>query len=66
MALVNEFNCGRVYVYAMGQEPWLCYVTSLVYTDESKQIVESNKLVEACRARDIEAERLYGCKEMFL
>lgn len=64
--IVNRFNCGRVFVYAMGQEPWLCYVTSIVYTDDSKQIVESDKLVEECRARGIEAERLFGCKEIFL
>lgn len=64
--IVDEFNCGHVFVYAMGQEPWLCYVTSLVYTDDSKQIVESNKLVEECRARGIEAERLFGCKEILL
>jgi L-ascorbate metabolism protein UlaG (beta-lactamase superfamily) len=64
--LVTNLNCGQVYVYAMGQEPWLSYITSIEYTDESKPIVESNRLIEACRDRGIVSERLYGMKEMFL
>jgi Predicted Zn-dependent hydrolases of the beta-lactamase fold len=64
--LVTKLNCGQVYVYAMGQEPWLSYLTSIEYTDESKPIVDSNRLIEACRERGIVSERLYGMKEMFL
>ena len=61
-AIVNQFNCKEVYVYAMGQEPWLTYSLSIKYTDESKPIVASNKLVEACQAKGITAERLFGKK----
>jgi hypothetical protein len=50
----------------MGQEPWLTYLTSIQYTDESRPIVESNKLVQECRNRGLTAERLYGHKEIFL
>jgi L-ascorbate metabolism protein UlaG (beta-lactamase superfamily) len=64
--LVTKLNCGQVYVYAMGQEPWLSYITSIEYTNESKPIVESDKLIEFCRQRGIMSERLYGMKEMFL
>ena len=64
--LVKRFNCKRVYVYAMGQEPWLSFVTSIKYTDESKPIVESNRLLEACATLGIEAERLYWQKEIYL
>jgi hypothetical protein len=49
----------------MGQEPWLTYLTSIVYTDTSRPIIESDKLVEECRRRGITAERLYGYKEIF-
>ena len=56
----------QVYVYAMGQEPWLAYVTAIRYTDESVPIVESNKLVAECRNRDLITERLYGQKEIVL
>ena len=32
--IVEEFDCREVYVYAMGQEPWLNYVMSIKYTAE--------------------------------
>lgn len=64
--LVKRFNCKKVYVYAMGQEPWLSFVTSIKYTNESKPIVESNGLLEACASFGIEAERLYWHKELQL
>ena len=62
-ALVNQFNCKEVYIYAMGQEPWLNYVMSLKYTEESNPIVHSNKLIAACHERGIVSERLFGKKE---
>lgn len=66
IAIVNEFNCREVYVYAMGQEPWLNHVMSLKYTPESRPIVESNRLIEECQKRGICAERLFGEKEILL
>ncbi len=64
--IVNRFNCKEAYVYAMGQEPWLNYVMSLKYTEESNPIKASNRLVEDCRQRGITAERLFGEKEILL
>jgi L-ascorbate metabolism protein UlaG (beta-lactamase superfamily) len=64
MHLVNIFNPKEAYVYAMGQEPWLEFISSLKYTDESNPIVQSNKLVEECTKRGIIAERLFGEKEI--
>jgi len=29
----------QVYIYAMGLEPWLTYLTSIQYTDESRPII---------------------------
>ena len=65
IALVNQFNCAEVYVYAMGQEPWLRYALSLEYTEESNPIIHSSKLVAECRSRGIISERLFGIKERF-
>lgn len=64
MSLVDIFNPKEVYVYAMGQEPWVEFISSIKYTDESNPIVQSNKLVKLCRERGIIAERLYGEKEL--
>ena len=64
--IVDRLKPKHVYVYAMGREPWLTYVTSIKYTDDSLPIREARKLVEECRARGIEAELLYGMKDIVL
>jgi L-ascorbate metabolism protein UlaG (beta-lactamase superfamily) len=64
MALVDIFNPREVYVYAMGMEPWLEFISSIKYTDESNPIIQSNRLVELCRQKGLIAERLYGEKEL--
>lgn len=62
--MVECVNAKQVYVYAMGQEPWLTFLTSVQYTDTSRPIIESNKLVKECIERGLIAERLYGHKEI--
>jgi L-ascorbate metabolism protein UlaG (beta-lactamase superfamily) len=62
--LVERFGPSEVYVYAMGQEPWLNHILSIQYTPTSRPIVESDRLVATCRARGINAERLFGKKEL--
>ncbi len=64
MHLINTFNPKEAYVYAMGQEPWLQFISSIKYTPESNPIVQSNRLVEECTKRGIIAERLFGEKEI--
>lgn len=61
--LVDRFNPKEVYVYAMGQEPWLNYIMSVKYTEESNPIIASNKLINECKSRDIFSERLFGEKD---
>jgi L-ascorbate metabolism protein UlaG (beta-lactamase superfamily) len=64
--IVQSLGCREVYVYAMGQEPWLNHVMSIKYTDQSRPIVESNRLVQECIARGMTAERLFGEKEILI
>ena len=64
IGIVNQFNCSEVYVYAMGQEPWLNYIMSIKYTEQSNPIIASNRLVKDCLSRGIVSERLFGTKEM--
>lgn len=64
--IINCFNCRDAFVYAMGQEPWLNYVMSIKYTESSRPILESDRLIRECRARGINAERLFGEKEILL
>lgn len=62
--LVDIFHPKEVYVYAMGQEPWLEFISTVRYTDESNPIIQSNRLVKDCIDRGLIAERLYGEKEL--
>jgi L-ascorbate metabolism protein UlaG (beta-lactamase superfamily) len=66
IAIVDQFRPKDAYVYAMGQEPWLNYIMSIKYTEQSRPIVESNQLLQECRKRGICAERLFGEKEILL
>ena len=64
MSIVRSFNCKEVYVYAMGQEPWLNYIMSIKYTEQSRPITESDLLVKKCQERGVVAERLFGEKQI--
>ena len=64
--IVQRFNGKSVFVYAMGQEPWLGYISSLKYTEQSRPIIESNRLIQECSKLGICAERLFGEKEMLI
>ncbi|KRB78914.1 MBL fold metallo-hydrolase [Noviherbaspirillum sp. Root189] len=62
--IVDQFKPSGVFVYAMGAEPWFTHITSILYNEQSPPIVESNKLIEHCRGRDVVAERLFGKREI--
>jgi L-ascorbate metabolism protein UlaG (beta-lactamase superfamily) len=66
IAVVDALGCKQVYVYAMGQEPWLTYVMCKRYTAESEPIVASDRLVRECSTRGIASQRLFGEREMLL
>jgi L-ascorbate metabolism protein UlaG (beta-lactamase superfamily) len=63
--IIDTLDCKHLYIYAMGQEPWLNYIMSKKYTEESAPIVESNKLIKYCESKGVIAERLFGTKELF-
>lgn len=64
--LVRSLGAKEVYVYAMGQEPWLNHIMSLKYTAESRPIVDSNRLIDDYRSAGLCAERLFGEKEILI
>ncbi|MFY9622107.1 MAG: MBL fold metallo-hydrolase [Pyrinomonadaceae bacterium] len=66
MDIVTQLNAKQVYIYAMGMEPWLTFLTSIQYTEQSRPIVESDKVVAECKSRGIISERLFGQKEIIL
>jgi 4-amino-L-phenylalanyl-[CmlP-peptidyl-carrier-protein] 3-hydroxylase len=58
-AIVNVLEATSVYVYAMGQEPWLGAVMFISYDDSHPSIVDSNKLVAYVTERGGTAKRLF-------
>ena len=64
--LVDVFKPKEVYVYAMGEEPWIRHILDVAYTDESNPIIQSNKLIADCENRGLIAERLFAEKELLV
>jgi hypothetical protein len=64
MKIIEVFKPNQAYVYALGQEPWLRHVMNVVYTGESRVIIESNRFCDLVRARGASAERLFMTKEI--
>jgi thioester reductase-like protein len=58
--LVQQLQPEQVYVYAMGQEPWLTFITSIDYQEDAKPLQEADRLVDYCRQQGMTSERLYG------
>jgi L-ascorbate metabolism protein UlaG (beta-lactamase superfamily) len=64
--IAEIFKPSQVLLYALGMEPWYKYFMGLDYDENSVQIVETGKMLEACERKQISAERLYGKKTIEL
>jgi L-ascorbate metabolism protein UlaG (beta-lactamase superfamily) len=66
MQLIDRANFKEVYVYAMGQEPWLNHILDNAFTETSLSLTESRRMLEWCSARGIQTESLFAQKEIVL
>lgn len=67
MRLLEAVGSERVYVYAMGQEPWFKYSMGLALSEDAPQMKESSKLLFDAREKGfIDAQRPLGKFEMHL
>jgi L-ascorbate metabolism protein UlaG (beta-lactamase superfamily) len=64
--MIARLGSKRVYVYAMGLEPWMRFITGLDGEGDSLSVRESDLLIARCRERGIPAERLFGREEILL
>jgi L-ascorbate metabolism protein UlaG (beta-lactamase superfamily) len=65
--LLEALGTTRLYNYAMGLEPWMQHILGLGLSDDSPQVVESNKLLAAARQRGLRvSERPFGKAEFVL
>jgi len=62
--ILQEFDSRKIFVYAMGQEPWLRYIMGLEYTPDSVQLKEMEALLARCHEAGREAEYLYVSRDM--
>lgn len=67
MDLLEAIGGKRVYVYAMGNEPWFQYSMGLGLSEDSKQIKEANTLISKAREKGfVDARRPFGKFETYL
>jgi L-ascorbate metabolism protein UlaG (beta-lactamase superfamily) len=65
LALLEAVGAKRVFIYAMGNEPWFQYSMGLGLSEESQQIKEANKVISIARERGfLEAGRPFGCLDL--
>jgi L-ascorbate metabolism protein UlaG (beta-lactamase superfamily) len=64
VALVDRFPFKQVFVYAMGQEPWLNHILDNEFTEDSPSLLQSIQFINHCRSKGVEAESLFATKEI--
>jgi hypothetical protein len=62
--LVRACSAGSVWVYAMGREPWLNHIMKLRHEPHATPAIESDKLIRACRAAGVAADRPFARMEL--
>ncbi|HEY6187188.1 MAG TPA: MBL fold metallo-hydrolase [Pyrinomonadaceae bacterium] len=67
LSILKAVGARRVYIYAMGLEPWMEHLLGLAYTEDARQIREARRLIEIAPAKSfIDAELLFGRCEIIL
>lgn len=65
--LLQAVKAQRVYIYALGREPWLKYFMALDPTEDDPYMREVRKLLEAVRVQEfLDADLLFGRQELYL
>ncbi len=64
--VVDMLRPKELFIYALGREPWYKYFMGIDYDDDSVQLKECNKLIDACKDIDIPGEALFGRKTIQL
>jgi L-ascorbate metabolism protein UlaG (beta-lactamase superfamily) len=58
--MVAAFEPARVFIYALGLEPWYGYFMGLDYQENSEQLLQSSQMVRHCTEIGVPVERLQG------
>jgi len=60
LEIISSLGARRIFVYALGEEPWLQHVMATNYSDESYQLVQAGVLAERCAEAGVEFRHLFG------
>jgi len=63
MEIIRSLKCKKVFIYAMGMEPWLSFITSIDPSEDTIPNRNAQELINACREQGIFSELLYGSAE---
>jgi L-ascorbate metabolism protein UlaG (beta-lactamase superfamily) len=66
LPIIKMLQPRRVFIYALGREPWYKYFMGLEYDENSVQIQECNKMTEAGRDCGVIVEAMYARKTLEL
>lgn len=66
MQLWRFLQPDRTFVYAMGAEPWITHITSILYSEDSVQFKAARAFESALRADGKQAQVLFGQMELLL
>jgi len=64
LRVIQSLGCESVYIYAMGAEPWLQFITSIDTDPNTPPMVNARELIEKCKGLGVDAALLYGCAEV--
>ena len=66
LALLDALGCRQAYVYAMGHEPWVQFLTSTMFSSDALPVRAAERFAEAGRRRGVAIERLHGSCEILV
>jgi L-ascorbate metabolism protein UlaG (beta-lactamase superfamily) len=67
MRILEAIGAKRIYIYAMGIEPWMEHLLGLAYTEDATQLKEAQSLLQRARERRFEeADLLIGKRILYL
>jgi L-ascorbate metabolism protein UlaG (beta-lactamase superfamily) len=66
LGIINLLHPKRVYIYAMGLEPWLGHLLPIDPSRDDLGVIESDRVIAECRSRGIWASRPYCADEVML
>jgi hypothetical protein len=60
MVIIAAIGARRIFIYALGEEPWLQHVMATNYSPDSYQLLQAEELAASCAERGVDYRHLFG------